>query len=76
MKYAIIDAIENGDRYEKIFDTEAAAVAAADREWAHLSAYNQRRREFFAVMAGELDEDGCFEVFTARVVKLYEEAEA
>jgi hypothetical protein len=59
MIYAIID--QKGDLFETIFNTAEAAVAAADKEWARLSAYDKSRRESYTVVEGKLDEDGRFD---------------
>ena len=71
MKYAIITEIKNGDSFEAIFDTEKEAVARADYEWGIMSDHDKKRREFCAVMEGEVDEDGCFDMDSARIVKEY-----
>lgn len=59
MTYAIID--QKGDLFETIFETEEAAIKAADKEWARMSDSDKRRREYYAVVSGDLDEDGCFD---------------
>ena len=69
-KYAVIDW-KNGDQFEDIFDTEQEAIAKADREWGNMTQHDKNRREFYAVMYGELDEDGCFDMNTATTVKQY-----
>lgn len=71
MKYAIIDTIKNGDSFENIFDTEAEAIKAADKEWNHLSNYDKHRRLTYAVVFAELDEDECVDMNTAVFVKQY-----
>ena len=69
--YAIIEQIKLGDYFEVILDaeTEADAIRDGDKEWNHLSAYDRNRREFFAVMYGEVDEEGCFDINSADIVK-------
>ena len=69
-KYAVIDW-KNGDRFEDIFDTEQEALNAAEYQWNHLTEKEHQDREFFAVMRGDLDEDGCFDLDTALLVKSY-----
>ena len=75
MKYAIITEIKNGDSFVDLFDTEQKAIARADYEWHIMSEYDKKRRAFCAVMAGEIDEDGCFDIENARIVKEYKVAE-
>jgi len=69
-KYAIID-MTNGDQFEDIFNTSFEAIKRADYEWDIMSQHDKDRREFYAVMFGEVDEDGCFGMNTAEIVKQY-----
>ena len=69
-KYAVIDWT-NGDQFEDIFDTEQEAIEQADREWGNMTQHDKNRRGFYAVMVGEIDEDECFDMNTAVVVKQY-----
>lgn len=71
MTYAIIDRIQGGDQHEELCPTYSWALDAATSQWAHLSAYDKRRREYFAVMSGELDEDGCFDLNTAKELAVF-----
>lgn len=71
MKYAIIDMINNGDSFESIYEHEAEAINAADREWARMSDHDKNRRLTYAVVYAEVDEDGCVDMNTASVVKSY-----
>ena len=71
MKYAIITEIENGDSFEDIFETEEKALARADYEWDIMTIHDKNRRQFCAVMKGEVDEDGCFDLNTATIIKRY-----
>lgn len=68
-KYAIIDMKKNGDCFEEIFDTRKEAVNRAKYEWSLLTPNEKKRREFFAVMFGEIDDDECFNVCTATTIK-------
>lgn len=63
--------IKDGDSFEDVFDTEADAIKRADHEWDIMSNHDKNRRSFFAVMCGELDEDECFDLNTAEMVKGY-----
>ena len=69
-KYAVIDWT-TGDSFETIFDTEQEAIKRADYEWDIMSDHDKERREYFAVMCGDLDEDDCFDMNTASEVKVY-----
>lgn len=71
MKYAIIDVIKNGDSFEDVFETESEALKAAEREWGRLSAHDKNRREWYAVVSAELDEDECIDLNTAVEIKRY-----
>lgn len=71
MKYAIIDIINNGDSFENIYEHEAEAINAADREWARMSDCDKNRRLSYAVVYAEVDEDECIDLNTATVVKSY-----
>lgn len=71
MTYAIIDRIKDGDSYEQLFATYVEARDKADAEWSRLSEHDKRRREYYAVMSGELDEDGCFDLNTAKELTAY-----
>ena len=73
-KYAVIDMIKNGDSFENIFETEQEALKRADYEWDIMSDHDKNRREYFAVMCGELDDEECFDLNTAIAVKTYREA--
>lgn len=68
-KYAVIDI--KGDQFEDLFDTEAEAIASAETQWDHLTENEKNHREFFAVMYGDLDEDDCFDLSTASIIKAY-----
>lgn len=71
-KYALIDMVKGGDSFTETFDTEVAATKNADYEWDMLGKSNSRdSREVFAVMYGFIDEDGCFDMNTADVIKDY-----
>ena len=50
---------------------ESCRVARADYEWSVMSDHDKNRREFCAVMVGEVDEDGCFDLNTATIIKRY-----
>lgn len=71
MKYAIIDMINNGDSFESIYEHEAEAINAADREWARMSNFDKNRRLTFTVVRAEADEYGCVDMNTAIVVKSF-----
>lgn len=68
-KYAVIDWKD--DSFEAIFDTEKEALAEAEYQWDHLTTAERAKRETFAVMHGEVDEDGCFNINTAETIKSY-----
>lgn len=68
--YAVIDWT-NGDRYETIFDTELEALESAENQWNHLTKPEKQNREFFAIMFGDLDEDECFDINSAEIIKEY-----
>lgn len=69
-KYAVID-MTNGDWFEAIFDTQEEALNRAEYEWHIMAKADKARREAFFVAAGEVDEDGCFDLNTADVIKEY-----
>lgn len=71
-KYAVIDW-KNGDQFEELFDTEEEALSRAEYEWEHLTDAEKKSREFFAVMHGDIDEDGCFDINTADIVKAFKQ---
>ena len=70
-KYAIIDQIKNGDQFEETFDTEAEAVNRSGSEWDRMSEHDKKRREWYAVVECELNEDGCADLNTATIIKVY-----
>lgn len=70
-KYAVIDMINDGDAFEDIFETEAEALENAEMQYEHMSNFDRKRRAFFAVMAGSLDDDGCFDLNAAEMIKCY-----
>ena len=70
-KYAIIDWVKNGDHFEEIFETEKEALQKAEYEWSVMTERGRTGREMFAVMVGELDEDGCFDLDTADIIKSF-----
>lgn len=61
MKYAVIDMIKGGDLFEEIYDTFEKAKSKYEAEWEHLSNYDKKRREYFALGSCELDENGCID---------------
>lgn len=71
MKYAIVDMIRGGDCFEEVFDTQESAISKAEYEWGIMSEYDKKRREWYAVVETELDEDGCVDLDTAKVIKQY-----
>ena len=71
MKFAIIDQIKNGDCFEELFDTKEKAIQKATIDWNRMSDHDKSRREYFAVFAGDVDEEGCFDINTAAIVKDY-----
>ena len=68
--YAVID-IKNGDEFEDFYNTNAEALKNAQYQWERFTAAERGGREMFAVMAGELDECGCFKFNTAETIKEY-----
>ncbi len=69
-KFALIEMRKNADSFEKVFDTEAEAIAYAERKWdVYLTNSEKKLLEVFAVMAGELDEDECFDINSAELIR-------
>lgn len=63
-KFAVLTQYETryGDFYEKIFDTEDEAVEYAEQEWnRHFTPIEKKHLDLFAVVRGDVDEDGCFD---------------
>ena len=68
--YALID-MTTGDDFEKRFNTEKEAVKWADYEWSIMTDYDKKRRTFFAVMLGEINDEDSFELESAKLIKQY-----
>ena len=77
-KYCIIDqkgrsASHLGDCFEQILSdtTEEEAIKSADCSFANLTKYDIANIFDFLLAYGEIDEDGCFDLDSADVVKYY-----
>ena len=69
-KYVVVDW-RNGESFEDSFDTKEEALKIGERWWGLLTEGEKKSRDFFAVMCGEVDEDGCLIFDTATVIKSY-----
>lgn len=69
-RYVIFDT-KNGDCFNDILDTEdrEKAVDIFRREWAALSAHDQKQREQFELVYCEVDEDEIPDLETAEVIE-------
>jgi hypothetical protein len=76
-KFAVLTQYNprHGDFYEKIFDTQQEAIEYADREWNHhLTSSEKKHIDFFGVVDGEVDEDGCYDYgIGGNIIKEYTE---
>lgn len=72
-KFAILDRIKNGDWFDRVIDaeTQEQAIWMAQLEWDRLSTYDQNRREEFALVFGEVDEDRFIDLDTATDIKRF-----
>lgn len=68
-KYVIVDQIRNGDCFETVCDTEIEALTRANAEWRLLTDHDRNRREFYAVMCGDWDEEFGFDYNAATIIK-------
>lgn len=68
--YALVENTKTGECDENILDvsTAAEAIQRGEKDWQHLTAHDRKRRDFFAIMHGEIDEDGCFDSNSADIV--------
>lgn len=71
-KFAVIEWRKGADCFETIFDTEKEALSHAESRWNnYLTDGEKKKLDMFAVMFGEIDEDGCFDINTAEMIKSY-----
>lgn len=70
MKYAVIDQTTH-DWFTDLYDTQEAAINAADYEWGVMTEYDKKRRESYFVASCELDEDDCIDWDTVKEIKVY-----
>lgn len=71
-KYCIVDQT-TGDWFEEILGdtTEEEAIKSADLSFSYLTKSDLKKRTAFFLAYGELDEEGCFDLDTADVIKEY-----
>lgn len=70
-KYAIIDQIKDGDMFDTYFDNEKEAIDKAEYEWGQMTEHDRNRREWFAVLFGEYDEDEGFDFNASKEIKRF-----
>lgn len=70
--YAIIEHT-TGDDDEEIFDGIDQAIKTADYRWRIMSPSDKKKRTFFAVFSGKLDEDGCLDWEGSKMIKCYKD---
>lgn len=58
MKYYIVDGVGADEFWSAPYDTPEAATEAAESEFKHMSAHDQKRRNYFYVAGVETDADG------------------
>lgn len=70
MRYLLIDE-KNGDIFEKAFETKEQAIAAGDREWAGLTAYDKKQRDAFYILESVTDDADAQNRYDGDVIKDY-----
>ncbi len=69
-KFAVIDQ-KKYDWFEDVFDTEKEALDSAEMQFSHLTEYDKKQREYFAVCECEVDEEGIVDNETLKEIKKY-----
>lgn len=68
--YAIFDWT-NGDWFENVYESEEAAIQAANREWDNMTTFDKNRRQQYFVGTCSYDDDGSLDYDTIVVIKQY-----